>query len=162
MSHESLIGPLSYPAINTTLWSLGSLQRVSLGSPILLVADVVNGALESRYSALREPNAAGGYQVTAGKTLWILKSVHACSAAGGLWLLGSGTADAGDSQVAAPAGAVSEDSRADGISNPYVATAALTIYEHDLLVAIAATLYPFLRSITPSNTMRALFIGVEL
>lgn len=144
------------------LWQLGTLQQSSLGAAFLLVADVVNGALESRYSALREPGAAGGYQVTAGKTLYLTRVIHACSVASALWLIGSGTADAGDSQVAAPAGAISEDSRADGISNPLVGLTALDHHEHDILVGIAAGLYPFIRLMTASCTFRGLFFAVEL
>ena len=83
------------------------------------------------------------------------------SALNSLWLFGSGTADAGDSQVAAPAGAASEDSRADGVSNPYVTQAALTVAEFDIFVTIASARLPFVRGMTASSTYRVLVMGFE-
>ena len=144
------------------LWKFGALERSSLGTPVVLVADVVNGVAESRYSALRAPGAAGGYTVTAGTTLWITRIVLSASILNVLWLLGSGTADAGDSQVAAPAGAASEDSRADGVGNPLVTQAALAVSEYDALISVAAGRLPFARSLTASSTLRLLVRGVEV
>lgn len=144
-----------------TLWKHGSYEAVARGTPIVLVADVVNGIAESRYSALRAPGAGAGYQVTAGKTLHLTRVVFSGSAINSLWLTGSGTADAGDSQVAAPAGAAAEDSRADGVANPLVSQAALAVSDFNILVTIGAALYPFIRCITASTTFRALLIGHE-
>ncbi len=144
------------------LWKHGAHERVALGTPVVLVADVVNAALESRYSALRAPGAAGGYVVTAGTTLWLTKLVVSSSILNALWLTGSGTADAGDSQVAAPAGAASEDSRADGSANATPTQAALAVSEYDILVSIAAGRYPFVRGLTASSTLRVLVIGHEV
>lgn len=145
-----------------TLWTFGSFQTVPLGTPIVLVADVVNGALESRYSGLREPGAAGSYQVTAGRTLWISKLFLSSSVLNALWLTGSGTADAGDSQIAAPAGAASEDSRADGIANALATQAALAVSEYSVAISIAAARYAFVRGLTASSTLRVIAIGHEV
>jgi hypothetical protein len=143
------------------LWKLGTLERVQRGTPVVLVADVVNGAAESRYSALRVPGAAGGYTVTAGTTLFLTKLFVHCSLANATWLIGSGTADAGDSQVAAPAGAASEDSRADGVGNVHVAQAAFVVSEADIVVAIATARLPFVRNLLASSTLRVMVFGVE-
>jgi hypothetical protein len=78
------------------------------------------------------------------------------------WLLGSGTAAAGDSQVAAPAGAAAEDSRADSLANPYVTQAALTVAEFDIAVSIAAARFPYVRNLLASSTLRVLVQGVEV
>lgn len=145
-----------------TLWKLGTLERVELGTPIVLVADVVNGAAESRYSALRVPGAAAGYQVTAGRTLWLTKVTLSTEQVNVRWMLGSGTADAGDSQVAAPAGAVSEDSRADGVPNHLPVLVSQQVYSYDILVSIAAARFPFVRGITASTNVRILALGVEV
>ena len=145
-----------------TLWKFGSYESVAQGTPLVLVADVVNGAAESRYSALRVPGAAAGYTVTTGRTLWLTKLVVSASVVNATWLTGSGTADAGDSQVAAPAGAAAEDSRADGVANPYVAQAALAVSEYDILVSIASARLPFVRNLLASSTLRVLVLGVEV
>ena len=145
-----------------TLWKFGSYEAVAQGTPLVLVADVVNGAAESRYSALRAPGAAGGYTVTAGRTLWLTKLVLSASVVNATWLLGSGTADAGDSQVAAPAGAAAEDSRADGVANPHVTQAALAVSEYNIVVSIAAARLPFVRNLLASSTLRVLVVGVEV
>jgi len=144
------------------LWTFGLQQRAALGTPLVLVADSVNGALESRYSALRAPGAAGGYTVTTGRTLWLTKLVVSASVLNATWLIGSGTADAGDSVVAAPAGAVSEDSRADGVANCYVAQAALVVSEYNIAVSIASARLPFIRNLLASSTLRVLVMGVEV
>lgn len=144
------------------LWTFGLQQRAGLGTPVVLVADVVNGVAETRYSALRAPGAAAGYTVTTGKTLWLTKLVLSASIINATWLLGSGTADAGDSQVAAPAGAVSEDSRADGVANCYVAQAALAVSEYNIAVSIATARLPFVRNLLNSSTLRVLVMGVEV
>ena len=142
------------------LWKFGSLERVRQGTPVVLVADVVNGVAESRYSALRAPGAAGGYTVTAGTVLWLTKLFVSASVLNATWLIGSGTADAGDSQVAAPAGAASEDSRADGVGNPLVTQAALAVSEYNILVSVAAARLPFVRNLLASSTLRVLVFGV--
>jgi hypothetical protein len=144
------------------LWKFGTQERVQLGTPVVLVADVVNGAAESRYSALRAPGAAAGYTVTAGRTLWLTRLIVSCSVLNGLWLLGSGTADAGDSQVAAPAGAASEDSRADGVANALVTQAALAVSDHAVAANIAASRLPFVRGMTAAATYRVLAFGIEV
>jgi len=143
-------------------WIFGAMERATLGTPVVLVADVVNGALESRYSALRAPGAAGGYQVTAGHTLWLTYLVVSATISNALWLTGSGTADAGDSQVAAPAGAASADSRADGVPNARVTLVALNPDEYMSLIRINAGRFPFLRCMSASATLRGLFRGVEI
>ncbi len=143
------------------LWKLGTLERVQRGTPVVLVADVVNGVAESRYSALRVPGAAGGYTITAGLTLFLTKVFVHASVVNATWLIGSGTADAGDSQVAAPAGAASEDSRADGVGNVHVAQAAFVVSEAETFVAIAAGRLPFVRNLLASSTLRVMVIGVE-
>lgn len=145
-----------------TLWKFGSYESVPQGTPLVLVADVVNGAAESRYAALRVPGAAAGYQVTAGRTLRLTKLVLSASVVNATWLLGSGTADAGDSQVAAPAGAAAEDARADGVGNVHVAQAALAVSEYNILVSIAAGRFPFARNLLASSTLRVLVLGVEV
>jgi hypothetical protein len=142
-------------------WRQGSYEATTLGATLVLVADVVNGAGESKYSALREPGAAGGYVVTAGRTLYITRIIFSSVVVNALWLLGSGTADAGDSQAAAPAGAAAEDARADGVANPLVAQAAFVVGDFDYLVSIAAGRFPFLRCLTALNTFRVLAIGHE-
>lgn len=147
--------------IPSTLWDLGAYKVGVKPTPIILVADVVNGVAESRYSALRLPGAAGGYQVTNNKTLWITRLLISSSVINTLWLLGSGTADAGDSQVAAPAGAAAEDSRADGVANPLVTQAALALTDITTLLDIAAARYPFVRNLTASSTLRVLAIAHE-
>ena len=144
------------------VWKFGTQERVALRTPVVLVADVVNGAAESRYSALRAPGAAGGYSVTAGRVLWLTKLVVSGSILNQLWLIGSGTGDAGDSQVAAPAGAASEDTRADGVANPFVTQAALTVAEWSIAVNVLAARFPFVRNMTASSTLRVLVMGVEV
>ena len=143
------------------LWKLGAHERVQRGTPIVLVADVVNGALESRYSALRVPAAAGGYTVTAGTTLFITRLIFSASVLNATWLVGSGTADAGDSQVAAPAGAASEDSRADGVANALVCQAALAVSDFDVFITVATARLPFIRNMLASSTLRVMALGVE-
>lgn len=151
---ESLIGPLSYPAINTTLWGQGSYISVARGGAFVLVADVVNAALQTNYSALRLPGAAGGYQVTSGKTLYITK-IRAHAQQNNLeWQILSGTADAGDSQAAAPAGVLAEDSRADGVEAVNEILTARVVYEWDALLAIAADRFPCIRSLSAATEMR--------
>lgn len=145
-----------------TRWKFGSYEAVQQGTPVVLVADVVNGAAESRYSALRVPGAAGGYTVTAGRTLWLTQLVVSASLLNTTWLTGSGTADAGDSQIAAPAGAAAEDARADGVANPLVTQAALAVATFDVLVSIAAGRLPFVRNLLASSTLRVVYVGVEV
>lgn len=159
---ESLIGPLSYPAINTTLQQLGSIDRVVVSVPLVLVADVVNGAGESRYSALRVPGAAGGYQVTAGKTLLIVKTRYYATANNAGWLVLSGTADAGDSQLAAPAGVKSENSRADGVPGGLNVLTANNPVEFDLYLNVAASRYPAVRCMTQNVSLYVFCVGVEV
>lgn len=143
------------------LWKFGTQERVQRGTPVVLVADVINGVGESRYSALRAPGAAAGYQVTAGLTLFLTKLFVTSSVGNTLWLIGSGTADAGDSQVAAPAGAASEDSRADGVANALVTQAANAVTQADIFATIAAARFPFVRNLFPSSTLRVLVFGLE-
>lgn len=144
------------------LWKFGTQERVAQRTPVVLVADVVNGVAESRYSALRAPGAAAGYQVTAGTTLWLTKLIVGATVLNVTWLVGSGTADAGDSVVAAPAGAASEDSRADGVANVHATQAALAVSEHDIAVSIAAARFPFVRNLVASSTLRVLVLGIEV
>ncbi len=143
-------------------WKLGSLERANQGTPLVLVADVTNAALESRYSALREPGAAGGYQVTAGRTLWLLKLTVSADATNTEWLLGSGTADAGSNQVAAPAGMASESSRADGVANVRRVAAQYTPVVYDLMFSIAAGRFPCVRGLSASTTLQVEYWGVEI
>jgi hypothetical protein len=144
------------------LWKFGSLERATRGAPIVLVADVVNGAAESRYSALREPGGAAGYQVTAGKTLWLTRVVMSADVANTEWLLGSGTADAGSSQVAAPAGMASESSRADGVANVRRVPAAYTPVEYDILFDVVAGRYPCVRGLSQNTTLQIEYRGIEV
>lgn len=161
MGSNTLIGPLSYPAINTTFWDHGSYQSVSLAGRFILVADVVNAAGESRYSALRIPGAAGGYQVTTGKTLYVTKARFSMLSAPAAFLLFAATADAGDSQIAAPAGIVSHNSRADGVPSSLVGPVSSTMYESDLYASFAATQYLGVRNMTASSTLYLLLVCHE-
>jgi hypothetical protein len=138
--------------IPTTLWDLGAFKSNLNPTPIILVADVTNGAGESRYSALRLPGVGTGYQVTAGKTLYITRFDFFPGWLSALFL--SGTADAGQDQVAAPAGAKSETSRTDGVIVPWrkdfiAGDPWLTIYT---IIKITTARYPALRSMAPSTT----------
>ena len=149
-------------ATATQLWNLGTVQRAFQGTPFLLVADVVNGVGESRYSALLQPGAAAGYRVTAGKTLWITRMRFHSEAVNTEFLLVSGTADAGDSQVAAPAGVASLNSRADGVECAEEALVARTVYEHDQLLQCAAALFPAVRCMTASTSLHIQVWGFEV
>lgn len=144
-----------------TAWSHGSYDSVTMQGRFVLVGDVVNGAGESRYSALRVPGAAGGYQVTAGKTLYITKLRFSASSAPATSLILSGTADAGDSQIAAPAGVKSENSRADGVPAATPAATSNVFYEVDMYLAIAANRYPAIRNLTASSSLYALAVCHE-
>jgi len=158
---ESLIGPLSYPAINTTLWDRGAFQKVGAASHIVLVCDVVNGAGESRYSALRVPGAAAGYQVTTGKTLYLTYVRFYGTAASSEWLVVSGTADAGDSQIAAPAGVKSENSRADGVPAALNIVTAMDPVEFRLWLNVAADRFPAVRCLTQNTSLYIFAVGHE-
>lgn len=158
---ESLIGPLSYPALNTVLWNHGSYLSVAKMGRMILVADVVNGAGESRYSALRVPGAAGGYQVTAGMTLYATRLRQLATSAPALSLLISATADPGNSVIAAPAGVLSHNSRADGVPGAIGALASNVIYENNLYASFAAGLYPGIRCMTASSTLYVVMVCHE-
>jgi hypothetical protein len=155
MGAELIIAP-------QTLWKFGSLERVNQGTPVFLVGDVVNAVVESNYSALRAPGAAGGYSVTAGTTLWICRLRFSASVLNATWLIGSGTADAGNSAIAAPAGAAAEDARADGVANAMVCQAALAVSEFNCLISIATARFPFIRNLLASSTLRVEALGVEV
>lgn len=145
-----------------TVWDFGAYHTAERGSPILLVADVVNAPGESRYSVLRRAGAADGYQVTTGKTLVLTKCRFNATIASAAWLILSGTADAGDSQIAAPAGAKSENSRADGVSGALNVLNANDPVEFDLYAEVAAGRYPAIRLMTANGTLNVLIVGIEI
>lgn len=148
-------------ALGPTLWDLGTFKSVQNPKTILLVAEVVNGAGESKYSALREPGAAGGYQVTTGKTLYLTKLFLVANANATGWLTLSGTADAGSNQVAAPAGAKSLDTVADGNINPFIAATAQVVGSYDIHAKVPSALYPCVRVTTASAITRFVMLGHE-
>jgi hypothetical protein len=147
--------------ISQAVWDLGTYKTTTPAGIITLVADVTNGAGESRYSALRLPGIATGYQVTAGKTLYItridIKALYST------WLIVSGTADAGQDQVAAPAGVKSEVSRTDGIMAPWQKDF-IAGDPHLILttvIKITSGRYPAFRSLTASFNTPVLCLAHE-
>jgi len=135
------------------LVKIGSVEKTALGGPLLLVADVVNGALEARYSALSQPDAGVGYQVSVGKTLWLTRlRFHADQNTTEFNLI-SGTADAGNSQLLAPAGVLSLNSRTDGIECALEVLTAHLIYEFDVLIPVLATLFPAVHGLSASSSL---------
>jgi hypothetical protein len=144
-----------------TLWKFGGYESSDRGTPIVLVAQVINAALESRYSVLRMPGAVAGYQVTAGKTLYLTKVRYNATGAIAAWLVLSGTSDVGANSVAAPTGVKSENSVADGISSALDVLAANNPVEFDMYVAIAAGLIPHVRCMTAAVTLSVSVFGHE-
>jgi len=144
-----------------TLWKHGSFESVNLKGRFILVADVTNGAGESRYSALRIPGAAGGYQVTVGKTLYLTHLRHSGLSAPAAYLLFAATADAGSNQIAAPAGIVSHNSRTDGVPGALVVAASSVVAEFDLYASFAAGDYLGVRNMTASSTLYVLIVCHE-
>lgn len=143
-------------------WDFGTFESDQRGSPIVLVADVTNAALESRYSVLRTPGAAAGYQVTTGKTLVLTRVRFNADTNDNQWLILSGTASVGANSVAAPAGAASLNSRADGVAGALNVDAAFNPREMDLYASCGATLFPHIRSLKASGSLWVLVVGFEI
>ena len=144
-----------------TLWNQGAYQSVQPHDPINLMARASNGVGESRYSRLLIPGGAAGYQVTTGKTLYLTRLIYLSNTAGCQWLLASATADAGDNQIAAPAGIVSRTGIADGQTTPLRILDANTTYTIDLIIPIPAALFLCIRNLTASSDCFFLATGHE-
>lgn len=142
-------------------WIQGAYESVQRGTLIVLNTVLSNLVAENRYSALSLKNASAGYQVTAGKTLYLTKAFITSNLAATGWVLGSGTTDPGINQIAAPTDPRSEDTYTIGAANPHILITANVVYEIDYYAAIAAGRYPFVQTGAQSGVQRFTFIGHE-
>ena len=144
-----------------TRWIQGAYESVQRGTLIHLVCRIDTGVAEERYSALRVPGAAAGYQVTAGKTLYLTRVMRLASIVTSRWQTASGTADAGDNQLAQPAGYIHRDSGQINTENALTGLTANVIYDHNIFTAIPENTYPCVRLLSASCALRCSFYGHE-
>lgn len=146
-----------------TFWNHGGYITVPRGTPIILTAQCGDAALNNRYTTLRQPGAAAGYQVTAGLTLFLTQVIKGHNTQPVNWLIGSGTTDVGINSAAAPAGEISEDSQSTTVQN------ALSTFAEgnalwqaiSILIDIAAARFPFVKNISAASMLQVQFIGHE-
>lgn len=144
-----------------TRWIQGAYESVQRGNLIALVQVVNNGVAELRYSTLRQPRAAAGYVVPAGKTLYITKLFFSSSVAATTWVILSGTSDVGTDSLAAPTDPLAEDAPGTSNSNATPILTAWAQYQADTLLRITAGRYPAIRNFTSSSTLALMAFGHE-
>lgn len=144
------------------VWKRGAYEATTVATPLMLVGRVRNAAAESRYSRLFIPGAAAGYQVTTGKTLYITKLIWTADTAGIVWQLGSATADAGDNQIAAPAGWRSETSGDTTERAPFGVPTNNTTATLDIIIPIAASRYLAIRGLDANSALFVIALAHEL
>lgn len=116
------------------------------------------GAAGGQYATLVTIAGASGYQVTAGKTLYLVKvSCIAGTAAGGIFSLGYGDNDVGSGAAGAPT-----NYKVGNLSTFLICTAANTYYTQDTLIAIPATKFPSLRTLAAAASTQVIAWGFEL
>lgn len=144
-----------------TRWKIGSYESVNKPTVITLIGRVANGAAETRFSRLIVPGIAGGYSVTAGKTLYITHIHARGTVAALLWHLGSATADPGDNQVATPTGAISLTAIDSTGTSPHGLLVANQSYEFEDHIPVPANLFPYVRCSTSSASFLIIIKGHE-
>lgn len=155
--------PAGLVVLPDTQWETGRYLSRSVAGLVILQGHVINGAGESKYTTLRTPGAGAGYQVTAGKTLYLTALRFRTALLDLVWQTVSGTSDVGIGSVAAPVGVMAEDSMSDGVGNGVTTRLAAVLEQttDSILIKVAAGRFVAVRNLTALSELYIRLLGHE-
>lgn len=144
-----------------TRWIQGNYEAVNRGTLIVLHARVTTVAGNDKWTTFRQQFTTAGYQVPAGKTLYVTNLHFVASTATAYHQLLYGDTDVGISAAAAPTNPVYYDGNPLGGSAAWTALAAATNYQIPIHASFPASKYPALTGSAAGTVYFATLIGHE-